>query len=442
MALPTKLARVVEPLFPEADPPIVTLRTVLMVVGALVTGTIVLLLRQTGAGALNTLYAEDGQIFLGEAVRRPGIEALTSSYVGYFHLVPRVLAELASTVPLSRAAATLAMSSAAFVVSLALVVYRASAAHIRSAAVRAVLASAMVLLPVAQEEVFNNAANIHWFLIFAAAWVLLWHPRTRWELSVGAIVLLLAGLSDPLTALLGPIALLRLIALRGWRPHLLTAAFAVGVGGQLLAIVLSGAERSGLSPDINVVKAVGQYGFYVVARGTFGTRALEDTGGGRTAALGIVALCLLALVAVVAVIRARQAISRVAPVLAAISGLFYLATVLVTGISPPRYGVVPILLLFSAVALLVDGCLAARPDGVSRAMATMVILVVVVTWTANYREDNRRSTGRRWGTELARARESCGDSGRSTVRIPISPETWRVVLPCRELAASATDPGT
>lgn len=428
--------RVAELLFPELPPPVVAPRTVLLVFAALVAGTIVGLLRQTGGGALDTLYAEDGQIFLAEALRRSTLGALTSSYMGYFHLFPRLLAELATAVPLSKAAAILAVASSAAVAALALVVYRASTPHIPTPPVRAVLASAMVLLPVAQEEVFNNAANIHWFMIFAAAWVLLWNPRARWELAVGAVVLVVAGLSDPLTALLAPLALCRLVTLRTWRSHVLTGAFAIGVGGQLLAIAVSGAERTGLSPSVNVVKAAGQYVAYVVGRGTFGMRLLGDPEGGRETLIAMVALVLVGAVAAAFVVRFGALPSPVALVLLAGSGIYYLATVLLTGISPPRYTVIPILLLFSAVACLIGRLLADEAGGVARATAVVVGFVVAVTWTTNYRVDNRRSTGRQWDVELTRARGTCdGSSGRS-VRVPISPPGWYVDVPCREMVAA------
>lgn len=439
MLRPASRERVAMLLYPPADATAATAAWVSLACGAFVGGTVLGLMRQTGSGAMNTLYAEDGQIFLGQALRHGGGRALTTAYMGYFHMVPRLLAGLASIVPLRLAAATMAVAASAIVAALALVVYRASAGLVRSPVTRAVLASSMVLLPLSQEEVFNNIANLHWFLIFTSVWVLLWNPTKRVDLVVGATVLVLAGLSDPLNVLLTPIALLRLVSLRGWRHHAFTAAYAAGVGGQLLAIVLSGARRSGLSPSFNIAEVVGQYPLYVVGRGIFGMRWLRATGGGRVALLTALALVLLGVLVAVAWVRTGRPPAPAALLLFAVSGLFYLVTVMLGGVSPPRYAVVPVLLLFSAVAVVVDGWMTARPDRTARLAATCIVLLVAVTWSANYRDANRRSTGRKWGTELSRAHATCEQSGRATVRVAISPPGWRVDVPCRDVLASGAN---
>jgi hypothetical protein len=174
---------------------------------ALLAGTAVGLARQPGSGALQTIWAEDGQVFLAQAVALPVDRAFSTLYAGYLHAVPRVLAELAAALPLPVADAVLSGGAALIVAALALLIYRASAGHIRSTVIRAALAGAVVLVPVGQAEVTNNAANLHWFLMFAAFWVLLWRPRHPLALATGALVVFLAGASDPLTILLAPLAL-------------------------------------------------------------------------------------------------------------------------------------------------------------------------------------------------------------------------------------------
>ena len=153
------------------------------------------------------------------------------------HVVPRLLAEVALLLPIRDAAAAMALEAAIVVGLLALVVFRAAAGHIRSTAIRVILAASMVAAPVAQEEVLNNVANLHWYFLFASVWVLLWVPRSRWEVLVGALVLVLAALSDPLAVLLLPLAGARVWA-RG-RPHAdpFVLALVGGLAGQFVLIV-------------------------------------------------------------------------------------------------------------------------------------------------------------------------------------------------------------
>ena len=72
---------------------------------AVVAGTVVSLLRQGGAGALDTVWAEDRQIFLSQAHELGPVPALATSYAGYFHEMPRLTAALAAALPVSAAAA-------------------------------------------------------------------------------------------------------------------------------------------------------------------------------------------------------------------------------------------------------------------------------------------------------------------------------------------------
>lgn len=416
-------------LFPPGPGPRVSLPAALLVVAVLGLGTVAGIARQTGVGAVDTIYAEDGQIFLGQALRAGPVETLTEPYMGYFHTLPRIVSGIATAVPLRDAAAFISIAAALILTALALVVFRASSGHIGSTYIRALLAASVVLLPVAQDEVFNNVANLHWFFMFASAWVLLWNPRTRWELGLGVMVLLLSGMSDPLTAVLAPLALLRLLALRGWRSHVFTAAFAVGMVLQVGAIVIGRAERQGLVPTGNVPKLAFWYLFYVFARAVFGMRLVRDTASLLARALAGVSLLVAAVVTALAFIhRARGAM--VALALMALSVVFYVAPVAATGVSAPRYAVVPVLLLVSAVACLVDGV-----DMAERLTRTVLIGAVVVLllagWAGNYRFPNARAAGPRWSQAVSTARSTCEQAGAVTVTVPITPPGWHVEVPCR-----------
>lgn len=427
-----RLRSVSPELFPSAPAPTVSARSLLCGLVAFVVGTALLLARQTGAGALDTLYAEDGRIFLDSALRHSTWTSLHSPYMGYVHLVPRLLAEVVSLAPIGRAALLFASLSAMIVAALALFVFHATAAHIQSTPIRVVLASTMVLLPVAQEEVLNNAANLHWFLIFASAWVLLWRPATNWELGLGASILLFTGLSDPLTILLAPLAALRLLMLKGRRNQVLTAAFAAGVVLQLVAIVVTGAEREGLSATANLPKLAAWYLFYVVAQALVGARWLGNTATPLNAVLAGVAILLVATLVTLAL--ARGSLSRLAVVLAALSVLVYLAPATATGLSPPRYSVVPVLLLFSAVAELIDHTSLHQSGWRARLVLASVLAALLVSSLSNLRVPNRRSEGPRWSNELARGRAAC-TSWRTddTAAVPITPPGWVMDLHCRDL---------
>ncbi len=193
----------------------------------------------SGTGITSRVWAEDGTIFLSTAYRARYVAGLASPYAGYLQVLPRSVAALTTAFPLRDAAWVLAASAAAVRVAVSLFVFRASSGHLRSTSVRAMLASSVVLLPVGGLEVLDNIANLHWFLTFAAFWAVLWRPTRRSECALAAVVVMVAVDSDPLTALLLPIVVLRAITLRRWRDQIVTMFFAAAGAVQTWA-VLSG----------------------------------------------------------------------------------------------------------------------------------------------------------------------------------------------------------
>ncbi len=145
----------------------------------------------SGTGITSRVWAEDGTVFLSAAYRTSFFSALATPYAGYLQVVPRSLAALTTAFPVRDAAWVLAASAAAARASISLFVFRASSGHLRSTWVRAMLASAVVLLPVGGLEVLDNIANLHWFFTFAAFWAVLWRPSRWWECALAAVVVVL-----------------------------------------------------------------------------------------------------------------------------------------------------------------------------------------------------------------------------------------------------------
>jgi hypothetical protein len=240
LAVAARVALVRDALFPttETRRP---LNPAIVVVGYLLAGVagFAVDLWWSGSGITSRVWAEDGAVFLSTAYRQHYFVAVATPYAGYLQMVPRSLAAFTSVFPASDAAWLLAASAAAARAAVALFVFRASSGHLRSTSVRAMLAAAVVLLPVGGYEVLDNVANLHWFFTFAAFWAVLWRPPRRWERALAAAVVVAAVCSDPLTALLLPIVVLRAISMRRWSDQIVTMSFAAAGAMQTWA-VLSG----------------------------------------------------------------------------------------------------------------------------------------------------------------------------------------------------------
>lgn len=254
-------------------------------IAALVTGVVVLaalsVLRQAGISSLDTVWAEDGPTFLQEAIAWPPSERLLTTYAGYLHIVPRVLAELVTIVPVARAATALTLVAATAVAVCALLVFVATAGHIRSVPVRAALGAAVVLHPLAAVETLNSLALLQWHMTFTAVWLVLWRPVGRAAVIIQAVGIALAILSSPVALIVLPVLALRTLLLRDPRSWALAATAGLAAAGQLTALATAPAV-----PPMSTSSS-GGLGLALVIAEVFGLRVAAATilGPGTTAAL-------------------------------------------------------------------------------------------------------------------------------------------------------------
>jgi hypothetical protein len=403
----------------------------------------------SGAGITSRVWAEDGAVFLSSAYRTPYFVALVTPYAGYLQAAPRSLATVTTAFPLCDAAWVLAASAAAVRVGVSLFVFRASRGHLRSTWVRAMLAAAVVLLPVGGLEVLDNIANLHWFLTFAAFWAVLWRPSRWWDCTIAAAIVVMAVGSDPLTALLVPLVALRAISMRRWRDQIVTVCFALAGTFQAWAVL------RGTRPPHETFSAA------AVAK-LFGTRVVVGTLAGywhtvalwrhwHYAAVGVGAVALLAIISPALQVGGQRRWLAICAVTG--SAIAFVACFAEPAVAPhlrvdvvsslSRYDVLASLLMLSAVAAGLDA-LRSPADVVVRSLVCAVFLSALPVdlvgssqlWT------HLEATVPTWHTAVATARLDCqlqaaqrarSGSRSDDVWVPEMPEGWRVRLPCSAL---------
>ncbi|TDT82521.1 hypothetical protein DFO47_102452 [Arthrobacter sp. AG258] len=149
--------------------------------------------------AQRSIWAEDGGVFLNDAISGSGWRGILAPYEGYLHLIPRLAANLVvSVVPINLYALAMNFLSCIVVSLVGLLVYRLSKPFFESRAVRVCLASIPVLVAPGPVETLANFANVHWFLLWLAPWLLLKPAKSRKE----GIFLLVASLVVALTEIL------------------------------------------------------------------------------------------------------------------------------------------------------------------------------------------------------------------------------------------------
>lgn len=439
-------SRLDESLFPSAPPAQTTLRwweQALVLVALLALAVILQILRIGPTTGLESLWAEDGQIFFQQALVLDFWDTVFAPYAGYLVLVPRLIGEVGNLVPLPDAAPAMAVASGLVVALCGLVVWFASAAHIRNPYLRGTLVALTVLAPVAGLESVVSAAYVLWYMLFAAFWLLLWRPATTWGAALGALFLLATGLSTPGLWFFAPLAVLRALAVRDRRDLLLVGSYAIGAAIQV-PVLASNSEAA--TDPVWTADIWTAYLQRVVDGAIFG----EELGGGIWAALGwpfLIALCaLLAVGLVLAWRRAPTSARWLAGIAIATSLLMFVASAYqravgtsmvwpdgMHGGNAGRYAIVPALLLVSAALALVDRLpRRSGPDWLPWAgIATAAVLLVSLASSFYVGYPAARGTPL-WGDALDRA-AACVAENLPEGRVETSPPGFGVVVPCEDL---------
>jgi hypothetical protein len=382
-------------------------------------------LRSTGVPFWETIWAEDGTVFVQDALDRSILGALFTPYAGYLHVPARLLGELTVLFPAEWWAVVLAAFSITVAAGAGAYVYCASRDVLTTRWARLV-AAALPWLAATGEEVPANVANLHWYGLYAAFWALMARPQTRRGLAAAATVVTLTALSDPMVALALPLALLQVRAL-GRRGLLVLVPLLVALAAQAF-VTLTGHGPEAVTA-FHADEAVGIYGQRVAGAAFLGDEnflALWDLAG-WAAIWGALAVAAGA-VAVAARHHPRLALSAVAGSVALLAVPLVLRGT--TEIAPDagslgasRYMLVP-------VALLLVAFLAGLDRGGSRRARQAFTLLLVVVAVSGLGAATSRGEGPSWSGTLQRA---CADDApaASVLIAPAGLEEWHIRLDCR-----------
>lgn len=435
-------------------------------VAAVLLGTVVGLVRIRGAGAFNTIWAEDGNHFINDALNRSLLDALTKPINGYFLTLPRIIAEFAVRVPLEWAPAVVSLGAAGVTAIYALLVYIASGAHFSTVLPRLMVSVPVVVTHVSILTVPNNIATLQFASLYVMFWMLLWVPATRVGRVVAVMMTLLVGFTTILTVALLPLALLRLYAVRDRRSLTIFGATAIPIALQGLALTIGVSSREGLShPRWDPIWAFLEYVLWAFPYSVLGERWLMPPGIGMNTRhdAGVPtfdiaehnALLVLAwMITIGIIVVAARRITRPAWGLASVAivcsvGVFSLELmamgfpgdaylieeIYLLGVE--RYLLAPGLMAVTALTALLRPHAGERPEGASAhpwpIVAYATLLVVVCT--SGLRTDSPRSMTRPWSEAVAETRAECETSGGHQANLYYGAKVWYpwIVVPCSKL---------
>jgi hypothetical protein len=430
------------PLFPPAPSGPLTVKKVVFAAAAVVLGAGISLGRVGGPGPFNTIFAEDGNNLLTDALNLDPYHAIRRPVNGYFLVGSRVLTEVAALFPVAWAPAVMNIEAALVTAVMALAVFVASAGAFRSTAARLLVSVPVIVMPLAENQAAttsNSLATLQFLGVYTLFWLLLWTPASRAGRVTAVLAVAAIATSTLLAAVFLPLALIRLYVRRTPVDALLAAVLALGAAMHLTALALGRTARPAfLVPRMDPRWALDTYTRWAVPHAIFGYRWLGDPWPLILHPWRVLTV-LAWLVVLAALVAAWRRITRPAWGLALIAAASSIAMfsfqVMSSGLPEERYAIAPGMLMIVTMAALLQP--AERRYGSVPFIAFAVLLTAVIV--VNYRaERSFRTLGPAWDDQLRAAVATCNaEPTRRVVRVPTAAPEWQghwyVDVPCHKI---------
>ena len=426
-------------------------RSALLLAGLVLLGAFLVVAR-LGPGTFERVWAEDGPIYLAQAIGHGFWHTIFLPYAGYLVVVPRLIGAAAATLLPLQWAATVVVALAALATALCgVAVWFGSAGQVPDRRLRAGLVIAATLAAAAGQETLDSAAYVPWFMLFATFWLLFLWPRTTAGAGAAGAFALLTGLSTPGVWFFAPVAILRALSGPTRKAWIVLAGYAAGALVQIPVLLTHDQEASLWSGHIWTA-----YLQRVVDGGLLGQRL----GGQLWEKLGWAFVIALALVAIVGLVLALRRAPRgslwcVLALLGTSLSMFVVSVYqrgfaaeifwrggVATGLAS-RYVLVPAVLLVSAVVVAVSGALrgawgralpAATATRIVAATVAALVVVVAISFDMSYTSGGVPA----WRDALRQAADKCVAEGNEVAGIPTEPVPYGVVTPCTEAESFAS----
>ncbi len=341
------------------------------------------------------------------------------------------------------AAAVMAVTGASFLALVCCYVFHSSRGVIPPVWGRLLLVAVIILLPLATGEILDNNVNIGWWFFFAAFWSLVTRPRTTTDAVLAGLVCLLATGTEPLVALLLPLAAARVLVVRtDLRQGAPVIGLLLGLAYQGIGIIKAsgGPSTFAMASTHGVLRALGiRVGWGWLSGNDLSNHMLTSS---KAVLWQVTGYLVLAGVVGVALILRHRATSFFVVTAVGFAVITFVVPVFVRGSGPnlvtgplyvgSRYSATPILLIWSAVVVVAVRLSQVAPRPVIRYVpAVACLLLLVPVWVLDFRTANLRTPGPPWNEQVAAATTTCRSHPEGQAIMQTSPPGWEVVLPCR-----------
>ena len=393
------------------------------------------------------IYAEDGALYLSDALKLKFPRDLIEPAAGYSTLIMRIGGRFVSLFSLEFAAVSCSLFAAICLSFLSAGIFQYNNFKTQNFGPRFLLSLSFIFLPLASFSAVGNVANLYIYFMTASAVLLYYTEENRRVTFYKSLVLLIAALSLPLSIFLVPIVMHRAYLERkktsSWRIQVSDIYFFAGLLLQFVFIAITSlGDRTPHSPQ-SLFKVLYLYlerglGISIVPMWGFVSGTSESPSYENapiflnSMATRMAALFLL--IAILGAIYIRT--SKAFPVnlhshfwFILILGFSYSIIVGLFFNPEPRYMIFTSFLTYWALFLLIES---QTSFNLRACLNTYLIGVLILGLTAS----GHRSTGPDWRPELTKAKQECSElSPEQEVRIrilPIVPQ-WEMLLSCKIL---------
>lgn len=239
----------------------VTSRTIIIVLIAMISSIIVFLIKANGFPAIeNTLWAEDGNIFISEALA-DGMSAIIKPYAGYLHMWPRIFSIASTIYPLNSTPYILFLGWVMAYMVMSWVIIERLTSH-KSSLLPCAICVMLIGLQPTTSETFFTITNAQWYLAIALiVFTLLEGNRKNYAFDYALIVVL--SLTGPFSIILAPWILIKILIKKLKIDFLFYGLFFLCSLVQLFFIIKSGRGVSG-EIDLNFIHWLESFKIFIL----------------------------------------------------------------------------------------------------------------------------------------------------------------------------------
>jgi hypothetical protein len=248
-------------------------------IGTVAAVILILVLRGPDRIVHAQLWAEDGSVFFQDAYNLGFWESITKTYRGYYHVLPRILAEFAMLLRLDLVPTFFALSSL-IVIALCCCMFLLNhfTYFMPSLPLRALFCILLAALP-ATDEVLLRFVNIQWYLSVFCMLLVIMRPPEKWTgRTLYVLAWVLAGLTVPMAMIFVPCLFIK----GQLEPrNRTTVIVACGLVALIMLVVIK--EALTTTPEGNMardpaampVALVNIFAYHVLAAATLGSNRIQ-----------------------------------------------------------------------------------------------------------------------------------------------------------------------